>query len=128
MSSEPLATGAAQATATGVQCVQDFASAVRLLPVQDVEAVCSVIKSRHERQRTISRLGVIWRLDYPDLARTTAAKAIEDDLAQLPRRRARMNRFSASLTDAEKRLLALPESMPKGWRAIADYLEESTAE
>ena len=117
-----------ESLATGAQCVEDFASAVHLLPGDDIEAVCSVIKSRYERQRIISRLGAIWRRDYPDLARTSAAKQIADDLANLPRRRARMNRFPASITDAEKRLLALPESTPKSWRAIADYLEVSAAE
>ena len=92
------------------------------MPPALLSPVVRCIEAQRTRARVAVRLAAIWRMDYPELKRCCAAKAIAGELAELPRRQSRFNRFPSSMTPGEKRLASLPEKTPRRWRQISKFL------
>lgn len=108
-------------TATGKQCLDRFRANLTFYPREVSERIFQHIKAAERQALIRERLAEIWRTDYPRLPISTAAKAIADALAALARSQHRIR--LGSISEAERRLLRLPDDCPRSWRRIMGYLE-----
>lgn len=108
-------------TATGMACIRRFQTNLTFYPRETQERVFDAIKEAERQALIRERLAEIWRVDYPRLPISTAAKAIESALAVLARSQHRIR--LGAISEAERRLLRLPADCPRSWRRIMGYLE-----
>ena len=111
-----------EATTTGWACADRFRRNLKLYPPDTQERIFDIIKMAERNSLLATRLAEIRALDYPDLLPTPAAQAIERDLERL--NRATRRRSMGALSDAEKRLQALPDDMPRSASSILNFLKE----
>jgi hypothetical protein len=107
-------------TATGMACIRRFQTNLAFYPSATQERVFDAIKAAERQALIRERLAEIWRVDYPRLPGSTAAKAIADALERLSRSQHR-SRLGA-ISEPERRLLRLPDDCPKSWRQLLEYL------
>ena len=108
-------------TTTGLQCIRRFQANLTFYPRETQERVFGLIKSCERQALIKERLAEIWRVDYPRLPVSSAAKAIETALAVLARSQHRI-RLGAISAESERRLLRLPADCPRSWRQLLEYL------
>lgn len=108
-------------TATGMQVFRRFGANMAYYPRETQERVFDAIKAAERAALIRERLAEIWATDYPSSPISTAAKAIESALAVLARSQHRIR--LGAISEAERRLLRLPDDCPKSWRRILGYLE-----
>ena len=108
-------------TATGYQCADRFRRNLEFYPPDTQERVFAIIKMAERNSLLATRLTEIRALDYPDMAPSAVAKAIERDLVRL--KRAEHRKALGALSDAEKRLQALPDDMPRSASSILKFLQ-----
>jgi hypothetical protein len=107
-------------TATGMACISRFQTNLGFYPRETQERVFGLIKSCERQALIRERLAEIWRVDYPRLPVSTAAKSIVDDLERLSRSQHRIR--LGAISESERRLLRLPDDCPKSWRQLLEYL------
>ena len=110
-----------EATATGIQCADRFRRNLEFYPSDTQERVFAIIKMAERNSLLATRLAEIRALDYPDMAPSAVAKGIEAALVRLER--ATRRRTMGALSDAEKRLQAMPDDMPKSWGSLLKFIE-----
>jgi hypothetical protein len=108
-------------TATGMACIRRFEAHIGFYPTETQERVFDAIKAAERAALIRERLAEIWRVDYPRLPISTAAKAIADALERLSRSQHRIR--LGAISESEIRLLRLPDDCPRSWRRIMGYLE-----
>ena len=108
-------------TATGKQCLDRFRANIGFYPRETQERVFWAIQASERQALIRERLAEIWRVDYPRLPISTAAKMIADDLERLSRSQHRIR--LGAISESERRLLRLPADCPRSWRRILGYLE-----
>ena len=111
-----------EATTTGWACADRFRRNLKLYPPDTQERIFDIIKMAERNSLLATRLAEIRALDYPDMAPSAVAKAIEAALVRLER--ATRRRTMGALSDAEKRLQALPDDMPRSASSILNFLKE----
>ena len=102
-------------------CIRRFQANLTFYPRETQERIFQHIKAAERQALIAGWLAEIWRVDYPRLPVSTAAKAIQDALAVLARSQHRIR--LGTLSEAERRLLRLPDDCPRSWRRILGYLE-----
>lgn len=107
-------------TATGLQCIRRFSANLTFYPSEVREKIFTAIKAAERAALIKERLAEIWRVDYPRLPISTAAKAIADALEVLARSQHRIR--LGAISEAERRLLRLPADAPRSWRQLLEYL------
>lgn len=112
-----------ECTATGVQCAARFVRLLGSYPEPHRERVFDAIKAAERAAVLTQRLQEIRRLDYPGCAVSAVAKDIAASMKRLDRshHRIAMN----ALSDAERRVLRLPDDAPRSWNGLLPYFNDA---